>query len=297
MKKITALLLAFIICLCAVSFNAFAAESGNFGNLSWRIDGGVLTVSGNGAMEDFNVFELGQWHAYSDSVTSVVVEEGVTSIGGFAFLGFDNLQSVSLPEGITSIGDFAFQSCGALEQIDLPQSLVTVMSGAFSMCGALKSIELPAGVTQLEEAIFEECIALESVRFNCTLTSIPPFTFDRCNALAQVYYSGSAEEWESLTANLAYGNSALENAELSFGTDEDNSSESSEDQTAYLKGDVNDDGVTDNLDAAFILRHDAMLAVLTGEALAAGDVNGDDRVDSLDASMVLKYDAGIVEKL
>ncbi len=61
-----------------------------------------------------------------------------------------------------------------------------------------------------------------------------------------------------------------------------------------LLGDANLDGNVDNLDAAYILRHDAALVVLSGDNLAAGDVNQDGLVDSLDAAQVLKFDAGII---
>ena len=61
----------------------------------------------------------------------------------------------------------------------------------------------------------------------------------------------------------------------------------------YLIGDVNMDGYADNLDAAFVLRYDAMLISLSDDALMAADVNFDGDVNSLDAAAILKYDAGI----
>lgn len=62
-------------------------------------------------------------------------------------------------------------------------------------------------------------------------------------------------------------------------------------------GDVNGDGVVDNLDAAFILKYDAATIDLTDDQLAVGDVNKDGEVDNLDAAFILKYDAGIIESL
>ena len=60
-------------------------------------------------------------------------------------------------------------------------------------------------------------------------------------------------------------------------------------------GDVNFDEAIDNLDAAFILKHDVWLIELTADAFTAGDINGDGEVDSLDAVAVLRYDAGIID--
>ncbi len=281
MKRTIAAVLALILAAFSFCFSASAAQSGNFGNLAWTLEDGVLTVSGNGPMEDLSFFEASQWRFYASDITSVIIEEGVTSIGNVAFLGCHNLTSISLPEGITSIGEYAFQSCRALEAITLPQSLTTVMSGAFSMCSALKKITLPEGVTTLEEAVFEECTALESINFQCTLSEIPPLSFDGCTVLSRVRYAGTEEEWNALIANLAVGNEVLLSAELVDG--------------AFVVGDVNDDGVADNIDAAFVLRHNALLEELTGEALLLGDVNADGDVNSLDAALILKYDAGLIE--
>ncbi len=61
------------------------------------------------------------------------------------------------------------------------------------------------------------------------------------------------------------------------------------------KGDANGDGLTDNLDAAFILRHDARIISFTEEQLENCDVNGDGTVNNLDAALVLKYDVGLIQ--
>lgn len=75
------------------------------------------------------------------------------------------------------------------------------------------------------------------------------------------------------------------------------SSEDSSEEPSILLGDVNGDGVVDNLDAAFILKYDAATIDLTDDQLVTGDVNKDGEVDNLDAAFILKYDAGIIESL
>lgn len=64
----------------------------------------------------------------------------------------------------------------------------------------------------------------------------------------------------------------------------------------YLLGDVNRDGIVDNLDAAWMLKYDAGMIPFDAEQLIIGDVNFDNTVDSLDAAKVLKYDAGIIKE-
>lgn len=61
---------------------------------------------------------------------------------------------------------------------------------------------------------------------------------------------------------------------------------------AIKRGDVNNDGYTDSLDAATILKYDAALIDLSAEQMVVGDFNEDGYVDSLDAASILKYDCG-----
>ncbi|MBQ7048186.1 MAG: fibronectin type III domain-containing protein [Clostridia bacterium] len=79
---------------------------------------------------------------------------------------------------------------------------------------------------------------------------------------------------------------------------EDDNSSSSEDNGSddITYGDVNGDGNVNSLDAAQVLKHDAMLIELGEDALKAADVNGDGQVNSLDAAQILKFDAMIIDK-
>ena len=281
MNKLIAFILS--LCLCAFSFcfTASAAKDNSFGNLSWSLEDGVLTISGNGPMDDLSFFEKTQWRIYDEEIIEVIIEEGVTSVGNVAFLGCKNLQSVTLPRGISVIGEYAFQSCTSITAIHLPESTTTLMSGAFSMCTGLKTVSLPEGISTMEEAVFEGCSALESVSIKCAIEQIPPLTFDGCDALEAVKFFGTEEEWEKLMNIITVGNEVLRTVTVEY--------------AAAVKGDVNMDGSTDNLDAAYVLRHNAYLIELTGDALANGDVNGSDTVDSLDAALILKYDAGLID--
>ncbi len=87
-------------------------------NLRWSLsDGGVLTVSGSGRMTDYgNIVNRAPW--YGRNVRSVIIEEGATSIGQYAFAGCRGLKTVSLPKSIETIGSFAFRSCTSLETIN-----------------------------------------------------------------------------------------------------------------------------------------------------------------------------------
>ena len=114
--------------------------SGNLKNgLSWALyNDGKLEISGNGAMQDFSSASAAPWS--KEKVQTVVLENGVISIGKHAFSNCVNLASITIPEGITEIGAEAFRGCTNLDSIQLPASLKTVQQNAFSGCAALNTV-------------------------------------------------------------------------------------------------------------------------------------------------------------
>ena len=106
MKKVLVLLALLAAACCLLTFSAAAesaAASGICGeNLTWTLDAaGTLTVSGTGAMKDYN-YEGAPWYQSRDSIQAVVVENGVTSIGKYAFSGCSSLSSITIPESVTT---------------------------------------------------------------------------------------------------------------------------------------------------------------------------------------------------
>lgn len=114
--------------------------SGNLKNgLSWALyNDGKLEISGNGAMQDFSSASAAPWS--KAKVQTVVLENGVISIGKHAFSNCVNLTSITIPEGITEIGAEAFRGCTNLDSIQLPASLKTVQQNVFSGCAALNTV-------------------------------------------------------------------------------------------------------------------------------------------------------------
>ena len=119
MKKVlAACFLISLILICAVG--AQADSSGSCGtNARWSYSNGVLTISGSGAMSNYTDGKQ-PWNSVATKVQTVQVEEGITSIGDYAFKGMSSLTSVQLPEGIKTIGKYAIQSCSALQEIVIP---------------------------------------------------------------------------------------------------------------------------------------------------------------------------------
>ena len=100
-------------------------------NVTWALTGTspnyTLTISGTGAMKDYGTPDDLPWKDYRSSITSVVIEDGVTSIGNMAFEGCNNanLTSVTIPASVTSIGDYAFGYCTYLASVTIPVASLT----------------------------------------------------------------------------------------------------------------------------------------------------------------------------
>ncbi|MCD7748399.1 MAG: leucine-rich repeat protein, partial [Firmicutes bacterium] len=161
-------------------------------NLTWMLVDGTLTISGTGDMYDYehiededNNYGTAPWFSYFDSITSVVIEDGVTSIGSFAFFGCYNMTGITVGSSVTWIGSFAFQSCG-IESIILPDSLTTIYDSAFDNCTNLTSIVIPDSVTWIGRAAFEGCTSLESITIPGSVTDINAYAFRGCASLTSV---------------------------------------------------------------------------------------------------------------
>ena len=116
------------------------AEGNNGDNLTWILDDeGVLTISGTGAMASWN-WKGSPWYANKDKIESVVIEDGVTSIGANAFDGCSGLTSITIPSSVTSIGEYTFYGCSGLTSITIPNSVTSIGTSAFSGCSGLTRV-------------------------------------------------------------------------------------------------------------------------------------------------------------
>ena len=142
---------------------------------------------------DFDKFYVG-----GELVHELVIPEGVTSIGQFAFEYCQGFTSVTLPSTLVTIGDGAFMECTGLESITIPEGVTTVKAYTFYGCTSLESVTIPSTVTSIGEYAFRDCYSLESVTIPKVVTSIEKFAFNSCASLNDVYYYGTAAEWSAL---------------------------------------------------------------------------------------------------
>lgn len=152
MKKFLSLLLTLcmIIHILTVPAAAATVNGGVCGeNLTWTLDtAGRFTISGTGAMTDYTA-KTTPWYTSILDITSVVIEDGVTHIGDYAFYDADNLASVDLGSTIATIGNSAFRAECDFESILIPESVVSIGDYAFESCGYLTNIRIPAATTYI----------------------------------------------------------------------------------------------------------------------------------------------------
>lgn len=161
-------------------------KTGTYGEaLTWVLRDGTLTISGTGPMDD-NSSQEAPWFIYEHRINHVVIEEGVTSIGKWAFYKMEHMVSVSIPSTVESIGAYSFEFCYGLKEVTLPDGVVSIGNTAFRHCSALTAVTMADSVETLGNDIFTGCSQLTYVKLPSNMTEIPQSMFDGCTKLAQV---------------------------------------------------------------------------------------------------------------
>lgn len=167
--------------LAAIMPHMAAAQSGSCGeSATWTLDGNTLRISGTGAMTDyFNPRSIyatyPEWFDYKDAIHTLIVDEGITKLGDYAFNDYTNLESLSLPEGLVEIGNFTFANCISLKEVKLPATIETIGDAAmnycdngysFYNCSSLDEITIPENLKSMGYGAFNDCTALSTVYWN-----------------------------------------------------------------------------------------------------------------------------------
>ncbi len=205
-KRFIAFTLSLILVLSCVPMNVFA-----YGNEKTTSDGfvykelsnGGITVVGyksvNGVtplqltipayIEGRPVIQIGDYFCEADfgkMVQTIVIPEGVTTVGPSAFECCDNLTTVILPSSLQWIGVSAFDSCIKLNNVTLPENLLSIESFAFRGCVSLTSMNLPSNISKMGTSVFRNCSRLKSITLSCNLYEIPENTFENCTSLVNI---------------------------------------------------------------------------------------------------------------
>ena len=162
----------------------------NEDNLTWKLDAdGTLTISGTGTMKDYDYNNNpSPANQKKGSVKKVVIKDGVTSIGNFAFYNCKSLTSITIPDSVTSIELAAFNNCNNLTSITIPDSVTSIGDSAFELCNKLSSITLSNNITSIGNWAFHGC-PLTSITIPDSVTSIGAMAFYSCSNLQTISLS------------------------------------------------------------------------------------------------------------
>ena len=191
-----------------------AATSGDFGEnncLHWEVSTGVfsgktLTISGTGAMPDFNFPEgnLAPWWNYEalgmltsfgnfkleGELKKVVIKDGVTNVGNYALFCLPAATQVTLPDSVTRIGRYGIAMCSKLTGMSIPKGVTEI--GDFGLAGnGLTAVTLPDGLQSLGRGAFDTCTSLTNTTLPAAITAVPGKCFADCTKLLNVKYAGT----------------------------------------------------------------------------------------------------------
>ena len=195
------------------SFGA-AATSGDFGEnncLHWEVkgsplDGKTLTISGTGAMPDFDFpnGNLAPWWNYEalgmltsfgnfkleGELKKVVIKDGVTNVSNYALFCLPAATQVTLPDSVTRIGRYGIAMCSKLTGLSIPKGVTGI--GDFGLAGnGLTAITLPNGLQSLGRGAFDSCASLTNTTLPAAITAVPGKCFADCTKLLNVKYAGT----------------------------------------------------------------------------------------------------------
>ena len=204
-KHITRLLFAALLLLALCIGASAAGTSGKCGpSAYWSFDSstGTLTISGSGAMNDYEYGDY-PWMDYRDSIQTIVIGDQITQIGRYAFTG-TACSTIKFGKNVRSIGERAFLECRNLNgDLTLPDSVQTIGAGAFQGCEKLSGdLTIPDSVVEIGEGAFRDCKNLNgTLTLGKNLRTIGKEAFSGCA------FTGSLTIPEGVTeiADSAFG--------------------------------------------------------------------------------------------
>ncbi len=244
-KRILSFLLALVliatipVIVTPITHAAEVLETGKAGpNITWTTySDGRLVFSGWGKMEDGKNWLVKNW--YRHDPVHVIFEEGITYIGAYSFYSdaaFDSVKTITIPTTLTSIGGYAFCGVENLERVNIsnlqkwcsmtydnyaypmdmgadlylngvkivdlviPNNITTLCKGAFWGCESLRSVTIPAHVKTIDNNAFSYCKNLEKIYFKGNAPTFGTKVFYGCNTNA--YYPLNNSTWNESVFSL-----------------------------------------------------------------------------------------------
>ncbi|MBR2465486.1 MAG: leucine-rich repeat domain-containing protein [Clostridia bacterium] len=171
-----------------------------------------LVISGSGAMKNYGYASAVPWYSFfsdngdkitADKIGAAIIEDGVTSIGNYAFSGCTSLISVTIGNSVTYIGSYAFGSCESLTSVTIPDSVTSIGSYSFWNCTRLATVTLGNSVANIGAFAFSNCTVLSSIVIPASVSSLGEGgTFSTCTSLASIVVDEANKVYKSIDGNL-----------------------------------------------------------------------------------------------
>ena len=170
-------------------------------NLYWYIDeGNALTIFGTGEMWNYGYTDddKAPWRSLETAPTSLVMKEGITYIGNYAFQScYDLTGHLTIPESVTAIGEMAFANCyNFTGELTMPNNIAAIGSSAFQTCtGFTGELIIPNSVVTIGDAAFYGCSNFTgSLTIPDNVTSIGYSAFENCSGFNGTLTIGNSVE-------------------------------------------------------------------------------------------------------
>lgn len=188
-------------------------DSGACGqSVAWTLyDSGLLTITGTGAMDDYNWIGA-PWYDNRGAIQTVQIENGVTRIGDYAFYACTKLAGVTIPSSMISIGNYAFSNCTSLTGVTIPNGVTSIGTYAFADSKNLASVTIPESVTSIGATAFTFCPKLNSIQVDSgstTFASVDGVLFNKAKTTLVACPGGKTGEYTIPSGVISIGTYAF----------------------------------------------------------------------------------------
>ncbi len=186
-------------------------DSGTIDALSWTLyDNNELVIEGKAVIPDFEKASSAPWTKYSDMITILDINDGVTGIGANSFSGCAMLKEVYIPASVTSVSSKAFAGCSNLAYFKVVAANMSYVSDSGVLLTSDKTTlvaypagmadfeyQIPASVTTISSYAFSGCKHLKNVVIHENVSNIGDLSFSECTSLVNVTVVGADMDFGS----------------------------------------------------------------------------------------------------
>lgn len=158
-------------------------------DIKWYYRKNILVIRGTGEMDNYtSTWGKQPWEAsgFRSEIQEIYIEDGVESIGDFAFSECTGLTRIDIPDSVGYIGDFAFSDCRNLTSVDIPDGVGYLGDSAFSLCSSLSSVNIPDSIFSIGESTFLQCYRLTDITIPDSVDYIADSAFSGCHDLSSI---------------------------------------------------------------------------------------------------------------